>query len=162
MSCDVCPTERGASYSTLMRKWCIRCCGYWIAPRAYNRKLKHGAYPALRTPPVRATAGILFTKRAANGADLRSAGGVTEVPKIDFLKTILIAAAFFAFLPMPVRAADHETCIVYSNDAVRKATDAANLHCEFSGPVWSTDPSGHMRWCTGANRNQSRMKERTR
>ena len=41
MSCDVCPTERGASYSTFMRKWCITCCGYWIAPRPYNRKLKH-------------------------------------------------------------------------------------------------------------------------
>jgi len=50
----------------------------------------------------------------------------------------------------PVQAAGHETCVVYSNDAVRIAKKAQEMGCGYSGPSFSLDPQVHYRWCIGA------------
>jgi hypothetical protein len=67
------------------------------------------------------------------------------------LRAITLVFLSFSLAPAQVHAAGHETCIVYSNDAVRAAKKAQDMGCGFSGPSFSLDPQGHFRWCLAAN-----------
>jgi hypothetical protein len=81
---------------------------------------------------------------------------------MGLLLAITVMFVSLSLAPAQVQAAGHEACIVYSNDAVRKATEAANLRCGFSGPAWSTNPSGHMRWCLGTNEDSIEYEKKKR
>ena len=64
---------------------------------------------------------------------------------------LVFAAALLGLLPLPLHAASQITCGNYMLDAVKKAEEARQSRCGFSGPVWSTDGLGHKRSCEGAN-----------